>query len=201
MRSVAAIMSGKFDLIITQWTALNRIWFFPGPDTQYFTNDQKFPDYRYRDIYLSPKEKLKFNNTLLLMNHDFYNILHLIDYCTILDSLANLNKLPIVYINGLLPWQDDLMLTEITNLEKNLSLYTKEILDFENRNDDEVINFFNILNKKALKINQSHWVNLFDSWQKNNIDIGPEGHHPGVLSHQLMADKLINHIKDRKFLL
>jgi len=33
MRSAKAIMSGKYDLVVTQWSALNRVWLHPGPET------------------------------------------------------------------------------------------------------------------------------------------------------------------------
>jgi hypothetical protein len=36
MRSARAIMSGEYHCVVTQWSELNRIWFYPGPDGEFF---------------------------------------------------------------------------------------------------------------------------------------------------------------------
>ena len=191
-------MSKQYDLVFTQWSALGRMWLSPGPDCVFFTNDQKFPDFKYRDFYLTAKQKNEFNNIILLLNHDYQNIIELIDYCKILDHLSKLNLVQTIYINGLLPWQDDLITPLTDNLSNSLSVYSKHLLDFDNRNDHEIINFFVKLQHKFLEIDQLKWVNLFDSFQQNIIDIGIEGHHPGIQSHQRMAERIINYIESKK---
>jgi hypothetical protein len=55
--------------------------------------------------------------------------------------------------------------------------------------------FVSQLQKKFSTMDQTQWVNLFDSWRSNTTDVGPEGHHPGVNSNQWMADKIIQHIE------
>ena len=196
MRSAAEIVSNKYDLVFTQWTALNRVWFYPGPDTEFFTNDQRSPDYNYRDLYLNTNQKKTFCDTILLMNHDYNNILELVDYCTILTRLAELNSTKLVFINGILPWQDDLSKPLGTDLSSSLSAYTKSILDFENRSDDEIIKFFTKLQTKFTKLDQSLWANLFTSFAKKAAvtDTGPLGHHPGIASHQWMANTIAEHM-------
>ena len=74
MRSVSAIQSQKYDIVFTQWSALNRICLYPGPDCYFFINDETYPDFRYRDIYISKKDKQKLRETLLILNHDYQNI-------------------------------------------------------------------------------------------------------------------------------
>jgi len=59
MRSCQALLSGQYDIVFTQWSALNRIWLHPGPDVAFFTNDRKYSDFSYRDIYIT-KEKKKY---------------------------------------------------------------------------------------------------------------------------------------------
>jgi hypothetical protein len=43
-------------------------------------------------------------------------------------------------------------------------------------------------------------VNIFDSFFKNIVDQGPEGHHPGIQSHHWMAQQVINYINQGKLL-
>jgi hypothetical protein len=196
LRSAAALSSGQFDIVFSQWSALNRVWFSPGPDSEFFLNDKKFPDFKYRNIYLSPQKKQEFQNTLLILNHDYQNLLDLVDYCNILDSLAKLNNVKSVYINGLLPWQTDLIAPLTNNFECLLSDYSKEILDFKNRDDKEISLFFTQLQEKIKLLNKKNWVNQFESMQFLSTDKGPEGHHPGIKSHQLMANLIESYLKN-----
>jgi hypothetical protein len=199
LRSAKAIMSKQYDIVLTQWSALNRIWFYPGPDAEYHINDGQIDyNYRYRDFYLNKKEKIKLENTLRILNHDYQNIFDLVDYCQILNQLANHNSITLIHINGLVPWTNDLMINDIINLKETLSSYTQSILDFDQRDDDEIIKYFRKLQKKFLELDQSNWVNIFDSFMDHEIDIGPEGHHPGINSHQWMAEQIINYIKTNK---
>jgi len=198
MRSARAIMSQLYDVVFTQWSALNRLWLSPGPDCVFFTNDNYKPDFHYRDIYLSNSDKQKFKDTVLLLNHDYQNILDLIDYCDILGKLAQHNNTQVVFINGLVPWQSDLVQPLTADLTSSLSDYTKSILDFDHRSDEEIIKFVQQLQNKFKQVDTKLWVNLFDSFFKNIVDRGPEGHHPGVHSHQWMATQLANYITERK---
>jgi len=200
MRSAREILSNKYDLVFTQWTALNRVWFYPGPDTKFFTNDQAYPDYKYRDFYLSAKEKKNFCNTLLLLNHDYSNIMELIDYCNILCALAETNSTKLVFINGLVPWQDDLVRPLTTDLSSILSEYTKSILDFDTRDDAELIEFFTKLQIKFQELDQTKWTNLFASFASTQTDLGPEGHHPGVISHARMANTIAEYLTNQSIL-
>jgi hypothetical protein len=196
LRSAEALSSGHFDIVFSQWSSLNRIWLSPGPDSEFFLNDKKFPDFKYRNIYLSPQKKQEFQNTLLILNHDYQNLLDLVDYCNILDDLAKLNNVKSVYINGLLPWQTDLIAPLTNNFECLLSDYSKEILDFKNRDDKEILLFFTQLQKKIKLLNKKNWVNQFESMQFLSTDNGPEGHHPGIKSHQLMADLITSYLEN-----
>ena len=190
LRSAQAIQSQQYNIVFTQWSALNRIWLSPGPETYYFVNDLRRPDYSYRDLYINQQDKKKLNQLLLLLNHDYQNILDLVGYCRILEQLAELNKTRIIFINGLVPWQSDLVQPLSQDLNNTLSEYTKEILDFKNRNDIEIINYFSKLQQQISTLDSSIWVNMFDSFQSNVCDIAPAGHHPGVKSHQWMAKQI-----------
>ena len=195
MRSAEAIITGTYDVVITQWSALNRLWFYPGPDCEFFINQVINKEFHYRELHLGVQDCKKFCETIKLLNHDYTNIYDLIDYCKILNTLTKTNKTKNVFVNGLVPWCDDLVHPLGPNLEKSLSEYTKSMLDHEHRNDVEIIKFFKKLQEKFAELDQTKWVNLFDSFYLISTDIGPEGHHPGINSHQLIADKIINYMK------
>lgn len=191
MQAAKSLLSKNYDIVFCQWSALNRIWLYPGPDCELFSNSEN-TEFRYRDIYLSPKQKRNFCDLLSLLNHDYKNIFELIDYCVILESMSKASGTKLYHINGLVPWESDLASNKISI--DILSTYTKSILDFDNRCDDEIMSLFEQLHTKFQSINQSLWINLFDSFQKSIIDIGPQGHHPGIKSHEWMANKIYNYI-------
>jgi hypothetical protein len=194
-RSAQAILDNKYNIVVTQWSALNRIWLYPGPDCSFFLNDTRYPDFKYRDIYIDCSTKTKLKETLLLLNHDYHNILDLISYCCILECMAFATNTRVIFVNGLVPWEDDLV-RDFSNIDIGcqLSAYTKSILDFDNRDDHEITILFQQLQNNFKKLNQSLWVNMFDSMQSNACDAGPEGHHPGILSHQSMADQISKYL-------
>lgn len=202
MRSADAILSGKYNCVITQWSALNRIWLSPGPDSDFFVNDTRNPDFRYREIYLNAAQKKTFTSTLLMLNHDYQNIFDLIDYCNILISLSKFTNTLCIFVNGLVPWESDLsiQLDDHTNFDKNLSMYTKNILDFDHRDDNEIYKFFTKLQHKFSKLDESKWVNIFNSFYKNSTDKGPQGHHPGPKSHSWMADQIDEYLRKNSIL-
>lgn len=197
LRSVQAIQSQQYNTVFTQWSALNRIWLSPGPETYYLINDVRHLDYSYRDLYINQKDKKKLNQLLLLLNHDYQNILDLVCYCRILEQLSELNKTRAIFINGLVPWQSDLVqpLSQDQDLYNTLSKYTKEILDFENRDDIEIIDYFSKLQQQISTLDSSSWVNMFDSFLSNVCDTAPAGHHPGVKSHQWMANQINTYLR------
>lgn len=195
MRTANAIISGNYDLVFVQWSIISRMWLSPGPECYYFLNDN-YKEFNYREIRLSEKEKLKFDNTLLMLNHDYQNIFNLIDYCTILNSLAK-NKTTVIYINGLLPWAQDLVTPLSGDLSSSLSNYSKQMLDFEHRDDEEIIKYFTKLQNKFKELNLSQWVNIFNSFHNNSVDHGPLGHHPGIKSNRWMANQIETFLIER----
>lgn len=200
MRSAQAILAGEYDVLVTQWTAMNRLWLYPGPDTEFFVNDYRGTDYNYRHIYINAKDKKKLKDTLLVLNGDYHNILYLITFTRILTTMAQTNSIKLVFVNGLVPWQNDLVTPLTTDLSSSLSEYSKQILDFDNRNDSEIIKFFQNLQQSANNLDLSLWVNPFNSWKSNIIDVCPQGHHPGIQSHKWMADLVSKHFVENQIL-
>jgi hypothetical protein len=196
MSTLNEILYNKSDKIFVQWSTLNRLWLYPGPNTELALSHTIKNDYRYRDLFYSKKELQKFIDTYQLLNHDYHNILTLINYCNILTKISK-NKTQLIFINGLLPWTKEILsLDTMIDFSKNLSTYTKEILEFDSREDHELIDFFTKLNHAVTGLSHSSWVNVFDSMINSSIDIGNDNVHPGPESHRLYADMIIKYIED-----
>jgi len=190
MLTSEAIQSGRYDIVFAQWTALNRLWLSPGPNTWYYATGDGRDEFDYRDVHLTTKEKTQLEQRLLLLNHDYQNILYLIDYVKILNDLARLHGVQLIHVNGMVPWQADLM---VDDKDFNMiSDYTRSLLDFDHRNDDEIEELYSQLKTKFATLDRTSWVNIFDSFQTNMTDLGPLGHHPGPESHLTMSKKIAN---------
>lgn len=199
IQSYNAIISQKFDLVISQWSALNRLWLSPGPNCFYATNDDS-KDFEYRDLKISKADKQFFKNLVLLLNHDYQNLLDLVDYCNLLQVVSKEHRVQQFNINGLVPWTQDLLKPFGSNLAQEFSSYTKHLLDFDGRDDQELLALFGTLQKKMLTLDTKVWVNMFDSFLANTIDDGPQGHHPGPKSHRWMADQIKHYLIREKIL-
>lgn len=194
MRSLQALEKNSCDILVVQWSAVHRAWLSPGPDAFLFINDHIKRGYTYRDIHISKSNLEHFKKTFQLLNHDYQNLLDLCDYVSALDTIAQSKQIKIVHVNGLLPWRKDLVSFNEDDLASTLDTYTKDILDFDNRDDEEILFYLKKLHSRVTAINSSNWVNQFDSWYENTVDKGPLGHHPGIQSHHWMAQKVIEHL-------
>ena len=143
MRTLQALHTNDHDMIFVQWSALHRKWLSPGPDSYYYINSvAEKKGFGYRDINFTPNEMYTFQKTYQLLNHDYQNILDLCDYVVTLDMLAELKGIKLIHINGILPWTTDMIKWNSDNLSNSLSDYTKELLDFNKRDNHKVIRFF-----------------------------------------------------------
>jgi hypothetical protein len=185
------------DKIFVQWSALNRLFLYPGPDIELpLSHTIVDNDYEYRNIFYSKKELQKFTDTYHILNHDYNNLLVLINYCKILTEISK-DKTQLIFINGMLPWTDEIVDKNVPkNFNEKLSNYTKEILDFDSRDDNELLDFFTRLNIAVTELDQTLWVNIFNSMANNKPDLGIDNAHPGPKSHRQYADMIINYIEE-----
>jgi|694.fasta_scaffold06750_24 hypothetical protein len=184
------------DKLFVQWTSLNRLWLYPGPDTTISLSHTIVDDYKYRDLFFSKKDLQKVTDIYHLLNHDYHNLLELINYSKILESVAK-EKTQLVFINGLVPWTKEINdMSTVTDYSTKLSKYSKEILEFDGRDDQELDKFFIELNYKINRLQHNQWVNIFESLSELQVDVGNDNQHPGPSSHKLYATNIINYLNN-----
>ena len=194
MSALSELLNSPPDVLFVQWTALNRLWLYPGPDTELFLGYTVTEDYTYRDIYYTKSEMQKMSDQYHTLNHDYHNLMVLIDYCNILEKVATNTK--IVFIDGLIPWTKEIYdTTTVNDYSKNLSEYSKQLFEFDLRDDAELNSIFVRLNNHITDAGNSNWVNMFNSMIKQKIDLGNDGSHPGPKSHRLYADMIIKYLE------
>ena len=185
------------DKIFVQWSGVNRLLLRPGPDTVLKILQTIKNDYKYRDIVIPKKDLQKFANIYHLLNHDYNNLMTIINYSKLLTEISK-NKTQLIFINGLIPWTEDILNMEtLSDMSGKLSDYYKKVLEFDSRNDNELIRFFTNLNLAFSELDQSLWVNMFSSMVKLQVDYGTDDLHPGIKSHKLYADMIIKYLEDK----
>jgi hypothetical protein len=185
-----AIRSRQYEIVFCQWTVLHRMWLCPGPDTWYFLTGDGHDSFEYRDIKLNTREKNDLERMIKLLNHDYQNIMDLVDHVNLLEDLAAYHKVKLIHVNGMVPWQADIADATVAQDFSRMSTYTREILDFDNRDDAQIQQLFVKLHTKFATMNTRNWVNLFRSFSDQCVDVGPQGHHPGTRSHVIMSNQV-----------
>ncbi len=201
LRTLRALDQTNYDLVIIQWTALRRHWFEPGLDRLYLCagNPNEFDqDWEHKNIFLKKSDRKKFHDIFSMLTGDYRASMDVAIFCKTLMKLQQPGK-SIVFVNGLLPWTPELITPpdfpyDMANV---FSKFTKDMLEFDTLNDDEIYKWFDKLHNE-LKPSLSHWVNADNAWIKNRVDHATVNRHPGTKSHIWMADQVQNYLVDQK---
>jgi hypothetical protein len=195
MSALMELLDSPPDVLFVQWSELHRIWLHPGPDTKFYVSNIANEAFRYRDMVYAASRVRSFSEMCIMLNHDYNNLLTLVDYSTILMKLAGHTR--IVFINGLIPWTPDILdSANLLDADSRLSDYTKGILEFDTRDDEEIQQYFTILSDKINTLDFAQWPNMFEALVSQKQDVGTDGLHPGIKSHQHYANMIINYLEN-----
>ena len=179
-RAAKALIDRQHDSYFVQWSALHRHWVYPSPKQGFYIGS-------YTDQNLADKN---FVAQYQLLNHDYSNIMSLIDYTRILQQMANDAGQDVWFINGMLPWTED-MLTGSEPSNYALSLYqgldNKETQDFSER-----------LQNNLELVDWQQWINPWHSISDVQEDNAPLDNHPGPNTHKKIADMIIECIDTQR---
>jgi len=151
-------------------------------------NQHNLNDCTYTPEYLN-----KIRDRVVSLAHPHYEILNLVYYVNSLIAIANLKNTKLFFINALCPW-DQHYFTKLNNvLPSEYTAYTQEILNVINRADAECEQLYNKIHTQYQEIGgvqETHWLNLYDSLRLHRVDVNGDGSHPGKKSNQLYYEKL-----------
>lgn len=182
------------DVLIVQWSALNRHWMYPGPTMRLPIVGQTVKPPIGIDQYFTASKLQKFSDQFRLLNHDYHNILSMVNYCKILQTLAQ-HRCQLVIVNGLLPWTKELQYKQsATDPAKYFSDYTKSLLTIDLLPDEDIVKYFMQLLTGIEELDKKLWVNMFNSFGNIMIDWGLDHAHPGPESHKKYASMIITHL-------
>ena len=154
LKAAKAIIDGLADHYVIQWSAVHRHWIYPTPDS---------------GIYLADTGN-KHAKWYQQRNHDYGNILQLIDFTRILQSY----NVSIVFLNGLVDWSND-------------PEWMKELVADANSGHDDFVK--NLQNNIEL-VNWDLWVDPWNSIYSTKLDVAEDNLHPGPQTHKHIADQI-----------
>jgi len=158
LKAATAIVDNLANVYIIQWSALHRHWIYPTPDSGIHLSDTKDKHAKWY------QER----------NHDYGNIIQLIQFCRILQDLAFSHNAKLLFINGLVNWSNDIE-------------WMKELVADASSDHERFIE--NLQNNMEL-IDWNLWINPWSNMYDTKLDVAEDNLHPGPLTHKHIADQI-----------
>lgn len=177
----------QYDLVLNQFTALDRITMATGVDSLLILNTINPTLAQPKLLKHIPISDLGvFARVLTMANNLWKNFHDLITMTKILSSQST----PNYFINGLLPWEDDFF----TQHDRD-DVFTRNLLSI----DTDYAKLKEILKHSKKQFNTTQWINLTVNWQIQKLDsISNNDIHPGINSQIFFANQVNNFLKEKQ---
>jgi len=204
VETAAEMAKTPFDLVFVCWTSYPRHVFWPGLELyecrRCFTpNNTIIVEHNGNSLSWTTDQFEKIKKWFLLLTHDHYYILDICRYVRVLKKLAEAQGSKIYFVNSLAPWDSGYFeqfdqWSETTVKSNMLTNYTNQLLNSENRDDEQINALFHQMRKDYQSqggISPDDWLNLYESLAFLQIDYGNDNEHPGPSSHKKFAEFLL----------
>jgi hypothetical protein len=190
------------DIVIIEWNMFSRYRFHPSPEVELSISGATvtLPDSWAHCIPMSKKQIEHFQEILLLLDGDYHRMITLLTYCIIIQSICKLKNIKLGMIGSDILWTTDMFrnYTLESNLGSSLSDYTKQLLDFDNRDDVDILQLLSTLKEKFNQIDPIFWIFGFETIKDLTTDYAPIDHvHPGPDTMKIVAGRIINFLKEK----
>lgn len=187
-----------------QWTGSPRynilLGIEPYHTNQYFAFDGSVYDHHLHSIDYSAAYLENIRNRFLSLHHPHQSILNIVEYTNSLIELCQLTKTQLFFINGLCSWDRDYF-TKLNNSTPNkYTAYTQKILETHTRDDNQVYILYDRIHSdyaQAGTVQESLWMNLYDSFLNNRVDTNNDNLHPGIKSNQFYFELVRNSLTNK----
>ena len=187
----------KYDAVVVAWSTLPRNNINLGLEL-WSTRTRLHAEY---DVNTNEKTfKIKWQTALLdklLEGYNFHwDFLKLVKYVNILKSQHK----HIYFVNTFGPWSDNFFTKIDARLPDDLDEFTQDLLNVKTRDDIEIFQLYDMIHKQydnAGGISSDRWLNLYDSFEKNELDKANDNSHPGYLSNNRYTEMLYPILKEK----
>jgi len=193
--TVSGILKYQPTYVLVEWTSYPRYNVMLSAETysakQSFIANAECFDHKLHDISYTKEYLTNIRDRFISLHHPHQGILEIVKYTNALIELCKTSDTKIFFINGICPWDDDYFKCLKNVLPSEYTKYTQSILNCNTRNDDEIFQlYYNIHSdyQEAGSIQQSHWLNLYNSLRSQLVDSNNDGIHPGKQSNIIYSD-------------
>lgn len=177
-RAAKALLDRAHDAYFVQWSALHRHWVYPSPKQGFYIGS-------YADNGLADQS---FVAQYQLLNHDYSNIMSVIDYTRILQQMADDASCDIWFVNGMLPWTEDMLAGD------DASQYAQQL--YQGLSDQETQDFKQRLQNNLELVDWNQWINPWTSIADMQSDNAPLDTHPGPDTHATLSKMILEIINN-----
>ena len=172
--------------LFVQWTAMPRYSFNIGYENQQPWTGIRLARNKAEEDYINDlMDRVKSLHNL------HWEILTVLKYSSLLSRLGEMCGTRCFFINGLCPWDRDYFerITGDTVLASDYTRFNqKDILNADTISDADIKTIYNKIHDDYTRYPLDNWINLYDSFSRNQVDTNYDGMHPGEKSNVLYAD-------------
>jgi hypothetical protein len=185
LQTMHSITQDHYDLVLVQWSGLDRITLASGLDSFILINTI-VPDTRSPLFENIPLADLRSYTQVMTTINNMWKAF--VDLASMLDILSS-QEIPVYFINGTLPWT-----TDFFNNSK-YDIFTQALLPIDS--DENKVRA--TINQIKQRLQQHRWVNIKQGWQYTQFDtINQADQHAGPESHKFYATQVVNFLKEQK---
>ena len=187
----------KYDAVVVAWSLLPRINIDLGLEL-YVTGSRLkgVHTIKTNEKTFSKKWQQDAGDKLLEAYSYHWDFLKLVKYVNILKSQHK----HIYFVNTFGPWSDNFFTKIDARLPDDLDEFTQDLLNVKTRDDIEIFQLYDMIHKQydnAGGISSDRWLNLYDSFEKNELDKANDNSHPGYLSNNRYTEMLYPILKEK----
>lgn len=192
-----AILDHKPKYVFVQWSGYPRLHVLLGietyPCTQMFSWDAELLDHNLHTVNYSAEYLSSIRDRFLSLEHQHNQIKNIVYYTNTLIKLVGQLNCKIFFVNGLCTWDQDYFVRRTDVLPSQYTQCTQKFLNVATRDDKEVFTLYNKIHTDYQQfggIQETYWLNLYNSLMHNKIDVNQDNRHPGKQSNLLFFDLL-----------
>lgn len=165
-----------------------------------FSPNVALRDYNLNHMSYSKKYLQTVRDRFVSLANLHYEILNIVYYVNSLINLAKKFNTKIFFVNTLCEW-DEYYFNKIENvLPDNYTTFTQQLLQVTTRDDEEILKLYNKIHheyNQAGGIQESYWLNLYNSLRNQKIDVNQDNIHPGIKSNHLYYKTFLEILKEK----
>ena len=196
--AVQRILSTRYDLVLVQWTFLDRINFNVGLELYPTRSMLK----SYLDINLvngvtvSGPWLQDLGDRIKSISNLHWTIVQLTQYVNLLALIQTHHRAKVCFVNGACMWPDRYFEKINYDSPGDLPKFTQNLLQVDLRDDSEILDLYHMTHddyEQNQGIQNNLWLNLYNPLVAMKIDtMSKDDFHPGLASQDLFFEKLHN---------